>query len=84
MPNAISEQEKAQVIYDSMEKYAGTDFAAGIATQLATWQENIKQMESAYNNLCKALEIYERSYGVYDIRTCKIKRNLALVYIGDK
>ena len=41
-------------------------------------------MESAYNNLCKALEIYERSYGVYDIRTCKIKRNLALVYIGDK
>lgn len=27
------------------------------------------------------MEIYEKSYGVEDIRTCKIKRNVALVYL---
>ena len=33
----------------------------------------------------KALEIYERSYGTEDVRTCKIKRNVALVYLrGNK
>lgn len=32
----------------------------------------------------RALEIYENSYGVQDVRTCKIKRNVALVYIGGK
>ena len=33
----------------------------------------------------KAFEIYERSYGLEDVRTCKIKRNVALVYLrGNK
>ena len=27
------------------------------------------------------MEIYERSYGLEDVRTCKIKRNVALVYL---
>ena len=27
------------------------------------------------------MEIYESSYGLEDIRTCKIKRNVALVYL---
>ena len=27
------------------------------------------------------MEIYERSYGMEDVRTCKIKRNVALVYL---
>lgn len=27
------------------------------------------------------MEIYEGSYGLEDIRTCKIKRNVALVYL---
>ena len=31
------------------------------------------------------MEIYERSYGIQDVRTCKIKRNVALVYLrGNK
>ena len=31
------------------------------------------------------MEIYERSYGMEDVRTCKIKRNVALVYLrGNK
>lgn len=31
------------------------------------------------------MEIYERSYGLEDVRTCKIKRNVALVYLrGNK
>ena len=31
------------------------------------------------------MEIYQRSYGLEDVRTCKIKRNVALVYLrGNK
>ena len=32
-------------------------------------------------NLNKAMDIYEQSYGLEDVRTCKIKRNVALVYL---
>lgn len=81
MVGATSEQAEAQRIYESLEKYQGTDFIAGIATQLSTWQEQTGQISEALVNLQKALEIYERSYGMHDVRTCKIKRNIALVYI---
>ena len=81
---AIRAQEDAQRIYESLEKYQGTDFIAGIATQLSTWQEQTGQIAEALVNLQKALEIYERSYGMSDVRTCKIKRNIALVYIRGK
>ena len=36
---AIADQQEAQRIYEGLEKYQGTDFIAGIATQLSTWQE---------------------------------------------
>ena len=39
LPLAIQNQLEAQSIYEDLEKYQGTDFIAGIATQLSTWQE---------------------------------------------
>ena len=78
---AISDQTEAQRIYETLEKYQGSDFIAGIATQLSTWQEQTGQISESLVNLNKAMEIYEQSYGLEDVRTCKIKRNVALVYL---
>ena len=82
---AIGDQSKAQQVYEKQEKYQGTDFIAGIATQLSTWQEQTGLIDESLVNLNKALEIYEGAYGLEDVRTCKIKRNVALVYLrGNK
>lgn len=51
MVGATSEQAEAQRIYESLEKYQGTDFIAGIATQLSTWQEQTGQISEALVNL---------------------------------
>ena len=78
---AIQHQEKALDIFEQTAKFHGTDFLAGVATQLSTWQEQAGQIAEALVNLGKALDIYKNSYGMEDIRTCKIKRNVALVYL---
>ena len=37
--SAIQYQGKAQGLFEQLPKFAGSDFLAGIATQLSTWQE---------------------------------------------
>jgi len=61
---AIANQQEGQRIYEKLEKYQRTDFIAGIATQLSTWQEQTGQISEALVNLQKAMEIYEGSYGL--------------------
>ena len=52
---------------------------------MSTWQEQTELIAESLINLNKAMAIYERSYGLEDVRTCKIKRNVALVYLrGNK
>ena len=54
---------------------------AGIAVTLSEWFEKNEQIDEALDALKQAEQIYEYNYSVVDKRTCKVKRNIALLYL---
>ena len=54
---------------------------AEIAITLSEWLEKAERIEEALEALKLAEQIYEYSYSVIDKRTCKVKRNVALLFL---
>ena len=81
MGESIAFQEKAINLYKSMEKYSNTEFLAQLLITLSELQEKINAMSEAVDSLKQAKQIYEDHYTVVDKRTCKVKRNISLLYI---
>jgi tetratricopeptide (TPR) repeat protein len=48
---------------------------------LSEWLEKSDNIEEALQNLKTAEQIYEYNYSVVDKRTCKVKRNISLLYL---
>lgn len=78
---AIKAQTSALETFEALEKFAGSDYLASIATVLSEWQEKVNDVEGALNNLKKAQAIYEQNYTSEDKRTCKVRRHIALIYL---
>ena len=43
--------------------------------------EKVEKIDDALEVLKKAAKIYEYNYSVVDKRTCKVKRNISLLYL---
>lgn len=52
---------------------------AEVAVTLSEWLEKAERVEEALAVLKQAEQIYEYAYSVVDRRTCKVKRNVALL-----
>lgn len=57
------------------------DQIADIAITLSEWLEKADRIEEALDVLKQAEQLYEYAYSVVDKRTCKVKRNVALLYL---
>ena len=77
---AVEFQGKALSLLQGLE---GTDpdKVAGAAIALSEWLEKAEQVDGALQALKTAEQIYEYNYSVVDKRTCKVKRNVALLYL---
>eukprot|EP00347_Sterkiella_histriomuscorum_P020213 403338658 len=78
---AIKLQQKALTVYQSIEGFRDTDLVANIALTLSEWLEKVGQIDEGLEALKQAEQIYEYNYSVVDKRTCKVKRNIALLYL---
>jgi tetratricopeptide (TPR) repeat protein len=54
---------------------------AEVAVTLSEWLEKAERVEEALAVLKQAEQIYEYAYSVVDRRTCKVKRNVALLQL---
>ena len=52
-----------------------------MAITLSEWLEKVERIEEALDVLKQAEQLYEYAYSVVDKRTCKVKRNVALLYL---
>jgi len=58
------------------------DAIANTCITLSEWQENYEEnIADALESLKKAENIFEHAYGVVDKKTCKVKRNISLLYL---
>lgn len=48
---------------------------------LADYQEKAGALEAAIMSLSEAKNVLEENYSLVDKRTCKVKRNIALLYL---
>lgn len=78
---AIELQTKAFDVFSQIEKYANSDIITGILVNLAEMQETGEQFSQALNCLHQAKQILQDNYGQVDKRTCKVKRNISLLYL---
>lgn len=78
---AINYQRKSLEVYQELENFSNTDLIAEIAITLSEWLEKVDNLEEALKSLKQAEQIYEYNYSVVDKRTCKIKRNISLLYL---
>lgn len=78
---AINFQQKALQVFSELEKFSNTEFLAAISITLAEHQEKAEQNEAALESLKQAKQILEENYSAMDKRTCKVKRNISLLYL---
>lgn len=78
---AISFQQRALNVFSNLEKFANTEFLAAISITLAELQEKSEQNEDALESLKQAKQILEDNYSALDKRTCKVKRNISLLFL---
>ena len=64
-----------------MEKYSNTEFLAQILITLSELHEKALNLDEAITCLIQAKQIYEDNYTIVDKRTCKVKRNISLLYL---
>ena len=81
MDEAIRFQKKALEIFGEIPKFSNTEFLAHIAITLGEIQEKAEQYEDALESLGHAKVILEDNYSLVDKRTCKVKRNISLLYL---
>jgi len=68
-------------VYQALEKFNNTDFFAQISISMSEMLDKTEQYEEALETLVLARNILEENYGQEDKRTCKVKRNIALLYL---
>lgn len=78
---AINFQSKALEVFSALEKFSNTEFLAAISITLAEIQEKAEQNEAALESLMQAKQILEDNYSSVDKRTCKVKRNISLLFL---
>lgn len=78
---AIDYQSKAFAVFNQIEKFSNSDIITGILVKLAEMQEQGQMFDQALNCLQQARQILEDNYGQVDKRTCKVKRNISLIYL---
>ena len=76
---AIEYQSKAVMSFSGLEKYADTDYLAGIIMQLSELQDKAGQTEDALESLRIVEKIYKNNYSDVHAKTCKVKRNISLL-----
>ena len=81
LDEAIRFQKKALEIFGEIQKYANTEFLSHIAITLGEIQEKAEQYDEALASLQTAKVILEDNYTLVDKRTCKVKRNISLLYL---
>lgn len=79
--DAINFQAKAHDIFKSLDKFINTEFLAQIAITLSEFQDKADMLDEAVSSLFEARNIYEDNFTLVDKRTCKVKRNIALLYV---
>jgi tetratricopeptide (TPR) repeat protein len=77
----INYQKKALEVYQDLEGYGDSDHIANIAITLSEWLEKAERIDEALVVMKQAEQIYEYNYSVVDKRTCKVKRNISLLYL---
>lgn len=78
---AIEFQSKAVDTLGNLEKYADTDFMAETIMTLSELQDKSGQTEDALYSLRMVERIYKNNYSEVDAKTCKVKRNISLLYL---
>lgn len=78
---AIECQSQAYQIFESIPKYAASDFLANILVNMAELQERAEQYDGALASLQGARQILIDNYSEVDRRTCKVKRNISLLFL---
>ena len=68
-------------MFSDLEKFANTEFLAAISITLAELQEKADMNEEALESLRQAKQILEDNYSAMDKRTCKVKRNISLLFL---
>jgi len=81
MDEAIRFQKKAFEIFSDIPKFSNTEFLSQIAITLAELQEKAGLFDDALVCLHNAKDILEDNYSLVDKRTCKVKRNISLLYL---
>lgn len=64
-----------------MESFNDADHVANVAITLSEWLEKAENIDEALQALKQAEQIYEYNYSVVDKRTCKVKRNISLLFL---
>lgn len=78
---AINFQQRALNVFNELKKFANTEFLAAISITLAELQEKAELNEEAIESLKNAKQILEDNYSTLDKRTCKVKRNISLLFL---
>jgi len=64
-----------------LDSFDDSDHVATVAITLSEWLEKQEKLDEALDALKQAQQIYENNYSVVDKRTCKVKRNMSLLYL---
>ena len=81
LDESIRFQKKALEIFGDIPKFANTEFLSDIAIKLGEIQDKAEQYDEALESLGQAKVILEDNYSLVDKRTCKVKRNISLLYL---
>lgn len=81
LDQAILHQSKAVEAFLGLEKYADTDYLAQILMNLSEFQDKANMIEDALSSLRMVEKIYNNNYTDIHAKTCKVKRNISLLYL---
>mmetsp|Transcript_27845 Transcript_27845/g.42112 ORF Transcript_27845/g.42112 Transcript_27845/m.42112 type:complete len:180 (-) Transcript_27845:170-709(-) len=76
---AIHSQGKAVDTFSDLEKYSDTDYLAELVMTLSEYQDKASLIEDALSSLRQVEKIYKNNYTEVHAKTCKVKRNIALL-----
>ena len=68
-------------MFSGLEKYANSDFLTNILINLSEMQDRNEDYQDALHSLMQAKQILSDNYSEVDKGTCKVKRNISLLYV---
>ena len=81
LEEGIHYQNKAVECFLGLEKYADSDYLAQIVMTLSELQDRAGLNEDALTSLRLVEKIYRNNYSEVHAKTCKVKRNISLLYL---